>query len=230
MDPKEFLDRARDDFRSGRYSDALNNYEYFFDHALDNDRASHYGVKYSYCLNEWVRLGKKYPEASRRLEEKAQESLRQLLITRDPERFHDYVCISDYQGNGSLVVQKFLEYHEADSDLAGSIVRFVWDKLVLERHWSVCSNYVKNPEEMYVSAIQKFDEAMQISKDNPNFGGKAFEEQVQAWYFNDVSRLLLILGNSGRVLESNRVLAQSISDMSTRKYPELAEKISAIAP
>lgn len=229
VDPKEILDAAREDFRSGRYAESLKNYEYFFDHALDDDPASYYGVRLSYCLNEWVRLGKKYPEARQRLEDKAEESLRLLDKTRNAEKFHDYVKISDYLKRDGQPVATFLGYHQSDPELAESIVRFVWDKLVQGGHWSVCSGYVKDAESSYANALQRFDEAMQVSKDNPQFGGEEFDDQVRGWYFNDVSRLLLVLKQSGRSIEFHKIHALSLSDMSTRSYPEWAEKISAVA-
>ena len=59
---KDALDRARAAFKEANYSRALEQYEYFFDHALDDDPHSLYGVRLSYCLAEWVRLGELYPE------------------------------------------------------------------------------------------------------------------------------------------------------------------------
>ena len=94
--PRDALDEARAAFRERNYDTALERYEHFFDHALDDDAHSLYGVRLSYCLSEWAKLGDVHPLARRRLEEKASESLDLLVHTRDPERFHDFIAICGY--------------------------------------------------------------------------------------------------------------------------------------
>lgn len=47
-----YLNEARKTFKSKDYAKSLFSYEYFFDHALDEDGASFYGVRLSYCLSE----------------------------------------------------------------------------------------------------------------------------------------------------------------------------------
>lgn len=44
---KDTLDNAREAFRSGRYAEAPESYEYLFDHALDDDPHSLYGARIS---------------------------------------------------------------------------------------------------------------------------------------------------------------------------------------
>jgi hypothetical protein len=60
---RDALDNARAAFKHGDYPEALRQYDYFFDHALDDDPAALYGVRLSYCLDEWAKLGEKYPPA-----------------------------------------------------------------------------------------------------------------------------------------------------------------------
>src|SRR4051812_19028994 len=91
--PREILDNARSAFRSGDYPVALERYEYFFDHALDDDDAAFYGVRLSFCLDEWARLGEKYPAAKDRLEKKRDEALSSLVQTRNPQQFNDFKSI-----------------------------------------------------------------------------------------------------------------------------------------
>lgn len=139
---KDALDEARAAFRGKDYGGSLERYEYFFDHALDNDAHSLYGVRLSYCLSEWAKLGTVYPLAMRRLEEKASESLALLTQTRDPERFHDFIAICRYLDRKSDPIHQFLHFHSSDRDLAGLIIRFIWDALVQDRQWSVCETYL----------------------------------------------------------------------------------------
>lgn len=88
-----------------------------------------YGVRLSFCLADWARLGEVYPPALRGLEAKADAALALLDQTREPARFHDFVAICRYLERPEEPVRRFLGYHAADRELAASIVRHIWDEL-----------------------------------------------------------------------------------------------------
>lgn len=225
MVQRDSLDHAREAFRSGNHPEALKQYEHFFDHALDDDPHSLYGVRLSYCLDEWARLGKKYPPALRRLEERAQEALSLLEETRNPERFHDFTAICRYLNLNGEPVRRFLLYHLSDSDLATSIVRFIWDELVRDKQWAVCVSYLGAPKERYDMALLKFDQSMKISKGDPSLGGKDFEKQIRGWYVRDVANLLLVLRNIGATEEAASVEAAMENDMCSRDVLHIAHEV-----
>jgi tetratricopeptide (TPR) repeat protein len=215
------LDQARAAAKAGDYAHALNRYEHFFDHALDDDPYSSYGVRLSYCLNEWAKLGEKYPQAIRQLEQKANTALDLLNKTRNPERFHDLVAICKYLGRKDEPIRQFLSYHSSDRDLAASIVRFIWDQLVKEKHWEICADYLPEPKTNYDTALAKFDQAMHICKEDPSLGGNEFEEQIKGWYVRDLTNLLLVLRYSSKNDDAAIVLESMTTDMESRNYPEL---------
>ena len=225
MTPKQYLDLAREAYRAKDYAESLRLYEYFFDHALDDDPASFYGVRLSYCLSEWVRLGKCYPEAKTRLEQKAEESLALLNTTRNPENFHDYVSITEYLERPTLAIKSFLEYHEKDSSLSSEIVRFVWEKLILDSQWEICSHYLTDSKASYKISLNKYDEATLISKQNPQFGGEEFNEQIRGWYVTEVTNLLHVLFKSGRMAEANEIRESVLADMAERGRKDIPDKI-----
>ena len=203
--PRDSLDLARQAARSGHYVDALENYGYFFEHALDDDPASLYGVRLSYCLDEWVRLGRKYPPALAALEERRREALRRLMTTREPEHFHDFECISKYLGVHGEAIDQFLALHRSDAALAKSIVRFVWSNLVKGGHWEICSFYLGDVDQRYAAALAKFQEAMTVCGANPEFGGAEFEKQIQGSLISDVSELNSVLAKTSRTHEARAI-------------------------
>lgn len=224
---RDILDIARQAFRSGDYLTALENYSYFFEHALDGDPASLYGVRLSYCLNEWARLGRKYPPALAALEARRREALQRLETTRDPEHFHDFECISEYLGVHGDAIEQFTAYHRSDPELAKSIVRFVWSELVETEAWDLCRDYLGDADERYDNAMAKFDEAFKVSHENPEFGGADFDAQIQGWYIRDVTEIILVLANCGRVQEAKNIQARAILDSGNRGYPAIGEPISS---
>ena len=225
--PRDALDLARQAARDGHYGEAVANYSYFFDHALDDDPASLYGVRLSYCLDEWARLGRKFPPALVALEERRREALRRLESTREPENFHDFECISKYLGVHGEAIDQFLAFHRSDSELAKSIVRFVWSKLVNGGHWQICSFYLGDPDQRYAAAVAKFDEAMTVCRANPEFGGAEFEAQIQGWLVRDVSELIKVLANSERTPDARAIMARATRDSGERGCPQVGEAISS---
>jgi hypothetical protein len=222
---RDALNRARAAFKKGDYGEALEQYAYFFDHAQDDDPYSLYGVRLSYCLDEWARLGERYPQARQRLEQKADEALALLGQTREPERFHDFIAICEYLKRKEDPIRRFLGYHASDPDLAKSIVRFIWDQLVEEGQWTVCAAYLPIPQEKYKTVLAKFDGAMQVCKSDPSLGGDELEEQIKGWYVSDVTNLLLVLINTGNTEDAQSIQETVISDMQSRSCAELVDRI-----
>jgi len=227
---RDALDEARDAFHSGKYPEALEKYDYFFEHALDDDPHSLYGVRLSYCLDEWAQLGKQYPEALARLEKKRDCALARLEKTKEPERFHDYIAICKYLESPDLPIKQFRRFHSEDRELANTIVRFIWDMLVKEGLWEICISYLPDPKEKYEHSVYKFDEAMKVCKSDPSLGGEDFERQIKGWYVRDVSNILLVLKNSGQADEFSRIRECTYSDLQSRGYPELLVKIDEKVP
>ena len=220
------LNDARKAFKENEFSLALEKYEYFFDHALDDDPSSFYGVRLSYCLNEWVKLGKKYPSALERLEEKREEAFEYLLDCRDPEKFHDYISISDHLGKLDDAIEKFNFLHESQPELANMVVRYIWKHLVTERKWDLCSAYLKDLNKNLSDALHKFDESMSICKSDPSLGGEDLEKQIRGWYVKDIGDVLLVLKYSERIEEFMSFRKEAFQKTEERGYPELVEKIS----
>ncbi|BAF71434.1 hypothetical protein [Sulfurovum sp. NBC37-1] len=219
---KDALDKAREAFRLGNYVDALENYDYFFEHALDDDPASSYGVRLSYCLSEWVKLGEKYPEALIRLKSKRDEALDLLLKTKEPERFHDYVAICEYLKSSELPVNEFIKLHDEESTLSQDIVRFIWDKLIKKEKWKICNAYLPNPEEKYKEALTSFNIAMKYCKSNPEYD---IERQMIGSYVMEIYNILLVLMKNNRIDAAKSVRKQVIEDFNSRGYTGLMEKI-----
>ena len=224
MNVHKALADARALFKEKEYAKALERYEYFFDHALEEAK-SLYGVRLSYCLDEWAELGSKYAPALARLRIKAEEAHELLLRTRNPERFHDYIAICGYLKRGAAPVELFLTLHPSDPELAKSMVRFIWDELVDAKQWNVCAAYLGDPGSNYALALKKFDRSMAISDENPSFGGTEFNEQIDGWYVRDVTNIVRVLANSGEAASARAILEGMESDMTARDRLDLVARI-----
>lgn len=226
QNPREVLEDAKHAAQSGDYSDALNKFEYFFEHALDEDPYSLYGVRLSYCLDEWIDLGEKYPPALERLHQLKEISLTQLNETKDPERFHDYMAICRYLGCADKPVTQFLHIHSHEQPLAQAIVRFIWDDLVKAEMWDICAEYLPDPKEEYEHSIAKFDEALKICQSDSRLNEEEFKQQIKGWYVVDVSNILLVLQHTGQRQAFDLIHEYAGSDLQYRGCGELLDEIN----
>lgn len=185
-----------------------------------------YGVRLSYCLDEWVRLGKKYPIALERLRKKRNEAFDDFLSCMDPEKFHDYVSISKYLGKLGDAIHHFNDLHESQPKLANMVIRFIWEHLVEERKWNLCSAYLGDLTKSLADALHKFDESMTICKSDPSLSGENFEKQIQGRYVKDIGDVLLVLKYSERVEEFISFRKEAFQNIEKRGYPELIKKIN----
>jgi hypothetical protein len=224
LSARKALAEARAAFKKKELAQALVQFEYFFDHAIEEE-ASLYGVRLSYCLDEWAQLGSKYPPALERLRSKADEAHGLLLQTRNPARFHDYIAICEYLKRNAAPVDVFLTLHKSDPELAKSIVRFIWDELVDAGQWNVCASYLTDPGSSYATALRRFDRTMAICVDDPSLGGVEFEQQIESWYVRDVTNIVRVLTNSGGSEPARAILRSMESDMKERGRLDLAARV-----
>ena len=99
-DPQVILQEARTDAMAKRYEDALAKHLWFHQNALKHEPAL-YGVRLSFALSYWEKLGNKYPPALASLKAVRDEA-RQAVTTVKPkeakELFHDFIAIRAYWG------------------------------------------------------------------------------------------------------------------------------------
>ena len=226
-DPAETIERARTAANDGDYAEALSQYDYFYDNALKEDR-SYYGVRHSYCLEEWAELAEKYPPAKARLEEKMATALRLLDETRDPEHFHDYRSICHFLKCTDKAVSKFLTVHGSDPELAQKTFRFIRDDLVAAEKWDICGAYLLHPDKQYIQFLNAFDGAMKV---NIQENSDEYEDFTKNWFVENIASLMLILKNTGKGPESEIIHEQFSMDMTARGFDDLIdaldEKIAA---
>jgi hypothetical protein len=226
--PGEVLKLARAAAEVEDHTTALLHYERFFDRALQDqgENNNYYGVRLSYCLDEWVRLGKKYPLALQRLDVKASEALAAFEATREPGKFHDFRSIRDHLGQRDEVMAQFIAYHHSDAELASVALHYMWNRLVETKRWDICACYLKDADAKYSRALNRFVQAMAVCLSDPSLGGDDFAEQIKGWYIRDAGNLLAALRNSEYAEAAIRIEAAVAADMKTHGFPDLISRVS----
>ena len=193
------LEDAHRAHQAGDFVNALKFYEYFFDHALEEDPLAYYGARLSYCLQGWAELAKTFPSAKNALEKKKREMHDSYFSgDRDPERFHDYLSICRCLGTESDVLEKFLNLHHSEPKSAAKLIKFLWNDLINAEHWQVCSELMEQSSLKLDELFAVFDEATKLKDSDPAFNNPRFEQHIVDTLLSDTQKVVTVLRHSGR--------------------------------
>ena len=156
-DPQKIVAEAEADAAAGRYEDALAKHVWFHTNALKYDR-SLYGVRLSFALGAWVRLGAIYPPALEKLREiRAEDAEMVRANALDKAGFHifnEIAAINKYLGEDENTTQLFqwLDTHlpeEAKHDY-----RLAERALVKSKQYELIGKYIDAEERTHRIAAE----------------------------------------------------------------------------
>ncbi|MEJ6569371.1 MAG: hypothetical protein QNL80_10930 [Akkermansiaceae bacterium] len=138
---RKALEDARLFRESGDFEKALERHEWFHHHAL-SICPSLYGVRLSFALADWKRLGDEYSLALASMRATREQGLMELFErTASREIFHDVSSINSQLGEDDLTLALFKEIHEHDPALALKCFRIVQDILLEEKEVELLIEY-----------------------------------------------------------------------------------------
>lgn len=178
--PREILGIARRAYQDKDYPTALENYQWFYNNALYINQ-SFYGVRLSYCLDEWAELGKVFPDAAEALLRLKENALLEFSNTKSRIAFHEYSCICDYLECKEEVFQQFLAIQESDQDLAEKLFTVVYEYCASQEMWETCRKYLGNGCKQYEQSLQTFDHMVEFSEaKSGEIGESIYRDAVKA--------------------------------------------------
>jgi hypothetical protein len=146
MDPRTRLVNARVAVKEGRFAEALREYVWFHNNALKYE-SSLGGVRLSYALSDWIRLGKVYPNAIVTLERIRDKKV--ALLLKGPKLFslfHDVASINHYLKNEQSTCALFKELDRNCPDFARSCASVALEALVKCGDFILATRYFGDPE------------------------------------------------------------------------------------
>ena len=207
--------------KAGDFVNALKFYEYFFDHALDDDPYALYGVRLSYCLQGWADLALEFPGAKISLETKKRSILSQYLETKDPERFHDYFTICHHLGTETDALEQFLTLHHELPNSAVKLVKYVWDDLINAEQWSVCNDLLLEPSQKLDELFSVFDEQARLKEVDAEFDNLKFDKHIVDSLLDSIQNVVLVLRHANRDDDINALQRQFNQAIETRHHSRL---------
>lgn len=160
MDAEQALQQARTYREQGKYQEALEAHEYYHLNIL-KQRPSHYGVRLSFALSDWMRLAEKYPKARKRLLEIRDEDVRKIESGQwEFQTFHDVVAISKMLNEDQVAVQcfKVIDGQETDQQKLQKCFGVVLEHLVSHHETALSNKYLTDAEAMAQKHVKEFKE------------------------------------------------------------------------
>lgn len=210
MSAQERRSRARAHIEAGRYEEALADLIWFHDNALLESRAWS-GVRLSYALYDWVRLGELYPPALVALHTVRDDKAAGLLDGRlDRSAFHDVAAIDAILQTPEKTHGFYRRLMDAQPDLARSCIQSALPSIVAAKDYQLAAQIVPDPE----SAVRRY--AGRLNYDVQYIKRCRYTRAPRRWaylchYLEDVQRLLAVLHGVGRHREAERLKALAIA-------------------
>ena len=155
MDPRARLQRGQEAAAAGRYEDALRDYIWFHEHALEHE-PSLYGVRLSFALWYWMELANEYPEARAALKRIRDEKTTRLL-NGDTNRdlFHDVESINERLENEEATYEIFATLEKAKPDFAAVCADLAMSAIVKAEDFEMALRYTPSPGD----TLRRYSEA-----------------------------------------------------------------------
>ncbi len=220
-DPQLIFHEAKEDAAAQRYEDALVKHVWFHKNALSY-RKSLYGVRLSYALSAWDKLGKAYPPALEKLESirsDAKQKIRTDEGTR--ELFHDFVAINKTLGKEAETKDLFIWLDSNKPDMAKKVFDLAQPALINTKEFKLCGNYIE-ADRSFQAALKLYQTNMSLSQD-PKFG-KKMQEFGEKKFLNDTTTLVALLTLSGRSEDSERIINEALKEWDNPQFKEELEK------
>jgi len=212
---QQAYDAAKRLAAAGSFAEALERFEWFHHHALEH-QPSFYGVRLSFALSSWAKLGEKYPpaiESLRRIRDRDTEQVR--IPGSSDHLFNDVVAINRALGENAATMNLFRDIEQAWPELARSRFRF----MMREAFESDGELFVRYTPDLFAYGqrlVEEHHDLMMRSAANmpekirldPRFS--KIQEQLRQKFGGDlrasIQRLAALAGSSGQIEASKSIM------------------------
>jgi hypothetical protein len=227
-DPDKILDEARQDACDGKYQDALIKHLWFHNNALKYDRAL-YGVRLSFALSDWQKLGKEYPPALQSLRDVRDKSGQDVKDGKNYyDSFHDYVAMNESLAEEEKTIQLFRWLDTHNKEWAKRVYRIAQSALIKEHEYKLCGKYI-DPDNAYLRYVQQFNYMVDFAKEAPpKYGANQFAYKN---FSNSVSTLVALLVLSDRKPEAEEIAEMAMLEWDDKGFAlELSDALKGNVP
>ncbi|GGX21430.1 hypothetical protein [Undibacterium macrobrachii] len=207
MTPSDRLTATRNAAFEGRYEEALNEYVWFHDHALE-EQPSVYGVRLSFALSYWMELAEKYPRAREVLVEIRDRKAEALRVGKgDRELLHDVISINENLGSTAETHALFVQLEASSPQLAESSAKLALPAIVAAGDFSLASRHMAQPENRIVQLSESLNQDVEDLKSFPEAQRPHIRDAYVHIYASEVQLVASVLRGLGKSQEADSLTA-----------------------
>jgi hypothetical protein len=220
-DPATILREARADTEAARYGDALAKHVWYHQNALKL-QPSQGGVRLSFALSYWVKLGAKYPAALKSLKATRDSAEKDVRSGKSPwESFHDFSAINGYLGEPARTKDLFAWLDTHKPDVAKRTFAVAGPALIRAKEYRLYGRYLE-PDAQTKTMVEIFQMQRRRSED-PKIG-ESMREHSKKTFINQSSTLVALLVVNDRKREAEEVAARAVKELDDPKLREELDK------
>jgi len=214
-DPQVILQEAQADARAKRYKIALAKHVWFHENALEIE-PSLSGVRLSFALSDWKRLGKDYPPAMEKLRQIRDELATQAELGKDVDGgFHDFAAINSTVGEDSKTTEVFKILVAKNPQAAKKAFLFAKPALIKDKEYTLYVKYVDAKKD-YLNTKQMYETNMRLAKD-PKFGSSLLNHAKMS-FRNETATLVAILSVNDRKIEASEIATLAKKELDDAEF------------
>ena len=205
-DPSAIMHEAAADADAGKYEIALAKQVWYHENALKLQPAQS-GVRLSFAMTNWLRLGEQYPPALEKLIEIRDETDKKI---RDENRirvrfedFQDFTAINRTLRQEDRTVEVFKWLSEESEEDAKKMYGISEPALIKHKEYKLCGKYI-DPEPDVERIGESYAHGLTMTK---RFG-KDYQNFVDKTIVNQAAILVAILVKNDRVPEAKEAATQ----------------------
>ena len=221
-DMQKYLSDTNKLVHEGKYEEALERYIWFHDHALEHERSMH-GVRLSFALMYWNKLGEKYPPALEAFKKVRDEKTQRLVDGKGSyDLFVDVHALNRQLGDNDKSIKLFKELDENQRALAQKCWNIADDIIIEAKDFELARKYIGDPMQEFEKAKQNYAQLVTMYEMNDtgdsikSFNEKNFvDESIRiinvALAFEDIDSAKKIQKEAISILDNPR-LKNAVSD------------------
>ncbi|MCI0652468.1 MAG: hypothetical protein L0Z55_11370 [Planctomycetes bacterium] len=207
LDPDTVLNEARRLADAGEYEEALQKHLWYHENA-HRIKPSLIGVRLSFALSDWIKLGEKYPKAREALVGIRDRDTNTIADGNGTFRlFQDVVGINHYLKEDAKTVALFKALHEKQPDMAKVCYYAARDRLVAAREYQLCSHYMRDPDRSF----DRIQSARALGLEVEENGQAVVKGTADAVFLTRTCQLIAILAGAGRQKEAEKVRERALA-------------------
>jgi hypothetical protein len=188
-DMQKYLQTTQDLVAQGKHEEALKRFVWFHAHALEHDQ-SMYGVRLSFALSYWKRLGESYPPAMQALVKMRDDNSKLLRETSGSKNlFHDVIAINRTLEEAGKTVELFEFISKGDPVRAEQYWIVVKATILEQKRYDLARKYIKDFGSEFVGIKEGYDLNVALY-DNPQIGGARFKKYNEDNFVTEVRKLI----------------------------------------